>query len=144
IRYVAGSKGKLTTNDVLSIHEDKQGIIWIGTHLGGLNWFNWRTGLFSAIAREEGLPGTSIIGITSDKAGKLWLSTNEGICRIDPTTRQTHSYEVSDGLPSNDFEHNAVFRQANQLIFGSENGIVQFDPDQILNDTRPFPVYITD
>ncbi|GAB4012505.1 hybrid sensor histidine kinase/response regulator transcription factor [Spirosoma migulaei] len=144
IRYMAGGKGKLTTNDVLSIHEDKEGTIWIGTHLGGLHWFNWRTGIFSVISREEGIPGTSIVGITSDGTGKLWLSTNEGLCQVDPITRAIHSYEVSDGLPSNDFKHNAVFRQANQLIFGTENGIVQFNPNQILTDTRPFPVYITD
>ena len=144
VRYRAGGKGKLTTDDVLSIHEDKQGTIWIGTHLGGLNWFNWRTGVFSVITPEEGIPGTGIVGITSDGAGKLWLSTNEGICRVDPTTRQIHAYEVSDGLPSNDFKHNAVFRQPDQLIFGTENGILQFNPNQILDDTRPFPVYITD
>lgn len=144
IRYMAGGKGKLSTNDVLSIHEDKAGIIWIGTHLGGLNWFDWRTGLFSVITREEGIPGTNIVGVTSDGTGMLWLSTNEGICRVDPKSRVIHSYEVTDGLPSNDFKHNAVFRQPNQLIFGTENGIVQFNPDQILDDTRPFPVYITD
>ncbi|GAB4029263.1 two-component regulator propeller domain-containing protein [Spirosoma jeollabukense] len=84
-RYMAGGKGKLTTNEVLSIHEDKAGIIWIDTHLGGLNRFDWRTGLFSVITRQEGIPGTSIVGITSDGAGNLWLSTNEGICQIDPT-----------------------------------------------------------
>lgn len=143
-RYRAGGKGKLTTNEVLSIHEDKAGIIWIGTHLGGLNRFDWRTGLFTVITREEGIPGTSIVGITSDGTGKLWLSTNEGLCRVDPITRSIHSYDVSDGLPSNDFKHNAVFQLPNQLIFGTENGIVQFNPNQILDDTRPFPVYIND
>ncbi len=142
-RYTAGGNGKLNTNAVLSIHEGQDGIIWIGTHLGGLNRLDWRTGLFSAITRQEGIPGSSVLGITTDKDGLLWLSTNEGLCRIDPTTRAIHRYEVADGLPSNDFKQNAVFQQPNQLVFGTENGIVQFNPSRILDDTRPFPVYIT-
>ena len=142
-RYMAGAKGGLNTNDVLSIHEDRDGIIWIGTHMGGLNRFDWRTGLFSAITHQEGIPGSSVIGITSDAAGCLWLSTNAGLCRVDPRTRAIHSYDVADGLPSNDFKPNAVFRQPGLLVFGTENGIVQFDPSRINDDTHPFPVYIT-
>jgi signal transduction histidine kinase/ligand-binding sensor domain-containing protein/CheY-like chemotaxis protein/AraC-like DNA-binding protein len=142
-RYTAGPAGSLNTNDVLAIHEDRDGIIWVGTHMGGINRFDWRTGLFSAITHQDGIPGTSVIGITSDAAGHLWLSTNAGLCRVDPRTKGIHSYDVADGLPSNDFKHNAVFRQPNLLVFGTENGIVQFDPNRISDDTRPFPVYIT-
>ncbi|RRB09841.1 hybrid sensor histidine kinase/response regulator [Larkinella knui] len=142
-RYSAGPKGHLSSNDVRTIYEDKDGVIWIGTYLGGLNRFDPGTGLFTAITHQDGIPGNAIVGITGDASGHLWLSTNEGLCRVNPRTKAVRVYQVSDGLPSNNFKQNTVFRHTNQLIFGSENGIVQFNPDQILDDTRPFPVYIT-
>ncbi|RAJ93071.1 signal transduction histidine kinase [Larkinella arboricola] len=142
-RYSAGLKGHLSSNDVRCIYEDKDGVIWIGTHLGGLNRFDEKTGQFTAITHQDGIPGSTIVGITGDDSGNLWLSTHDGLCRVNPRTKAIHTYRVSDGLPSNNFKQNAVFRSGNQLIFGSENGIVQFSPAEILDDTRPFPVYIT-
>lgn len=143
IRYVAGPKGHLSTNEVQTIHEDKTGIIWIGTHQGGLNRFDPKTGLFTVITPQDGLPDNSIAGITSDNSGRLWLSTFKGLCRYDPRTKAIQTYEMTDGLPSNDFIENAVFRTRDRIYFGSLNGVVHFSPDSIHTDTRPFPVYIT-
>ena len=84
------------------------------------------------------------MGITNDKAGNLWLSTDNGLCRYDPRTKAVRTYQTVDGLPSNDFMRNAVVRQKDRLYFGSLNGVVYFNPDSIRDDTRPFPVYITE
>ena len=142
-QFRAGPKGQLSSNNVLSMYEDKDMNIWFGTHLGGLNRFDFRTALFSVITPQEGIPGNSIVGITGDESGQIWLSTDEGLCRVDPATKAVHAYTVNDGLISNDFLHHAVFQQPGQLYFGSENGVIQFNPNQIYDDTRPFPVYIT-
>lgn len=144
IRYTVGPTGHLTSNDVETIYEDKAGIIWVGTHQGGLNRFDPKTQLFSAISHQDGIPGNNVAAITSDLSGTIWLSTNNGLCRYNPRTKAIHSYEVTDGLPSNEFLQNAVFQQGDQLFFGSMNGVVQFNPDRIRDDTRPFPVYITE
>jgi signal transduction histidine kinase/ligand-binding sensor domain-containing protein/DNA-binding response OmpR family regulator len=142
-RYTAGSKGQLSSNDVLSIYEDNDGIIWIGTHLGGLNRFDPQTGIVTVIGNQDGIPGNSVLGITGDNAGYLWLSTDKGICQFDPRTKTVHNYEVKNGLPSNDFQDNAVFRDRNELFFGSLNGAVHFNPSRFRNDNRQFPVRIT-
>ena len=144
IHYTAGSKSRLNSNDVQTIHEDKDGVIWVGTNQGGVNRFDSRTGLFSAITTRDGLPTNNIFGITNDNAGYLWLSTNKGLCRLDLRTNGTRTYQITDGLPSNDFVQNSVFRQKDRLFFGTLNGVVYFNPDSIRDDTRPFPVYITE
>ena len=143
IHYTAGPKSRLNSNDVQTIYEDKAGVIWIGTNQGGVNRFDSRTGLFSATTTRNGLPSNNIFGITNDNAGHLWLSTDKGLCRFDLRTKSTRTYQITDGLPSNDFMQNAVFRQKDRLFFGTLNGIVYFNPDSIRDDTRPFPVYIT-
>ena len=144
IHYTAGPKSRLNSNDILTIYEDKAGVIWVGTQAGGLNRFDSRTGLFSSITTRNGLPSNTIVGITSDNTGHLWLSTDKGLCRYDPRTNIVRNYQTTNGLASNDFVRNAIFRQHNRLFFGSLNGVVYFNPDSIRDDTRPFFVYITE
>ncbi len=144
IHYTAGSKNRLNSNDIQTIYEDDTGVIWIGTSQGGLNRFNAVTGQFSAITTHDGLLSNNIVGITSDQAGHIWLSTDRGLCRFNPRTKTIRNYQTTNGLPSNDFLRNAVFRQKDRLYFGSLNGIVYFNPDSIRDDRRPFPVYITE
>lgn len=144
IHYTAGAEGRLNSNDIQTIHEDRAGLIWIGTHQGGVNRFDPRTGLFSAITTRNGLPSNNIVGIISDRTGHLWLSTDKGLCRFDPRTNESRNYQTTNGLSSNDFLRNAVYRQKDQLFFGSLNGVVYFNPDSVRADTRPFPVYITE
>lgn len=142
-QYVAGGAGHLNSNEVRAIYEDDKGIIWVGTHQGGLNWFDPRTERFSAITTRHGLPSNSIASITSDKAGHIWFSTDKGICRFDPRTRAILTYDSGDGLPGSTFLENAAFRHDNHVFFGSLNGVVYFNPNQICSDKRSFPVYIT-
>ena len=142
-RYTAGGDGHLSTDDVRSIYEDDNGVIWVGTNGGGLNWFDPRTNRFSSITTRNGLPSNSVASITSDHTGHIWFSTNKGICRLDPRTKTVLSYDVDDGLPSSTFLENAAFRHGNRVFFGSLNGVVYFNPDQIYSNKRPFPVYIT-
>ena len=142
--YQAGPQTGLDNNAIQTVYEDDAGVIWVGTQQGGLNRFDAQTGRFSAYTTRHGLPSDNITGITNDKAGCLWLSTDKGLCRFNPRTKSVRTYRKTDGLPSNDFLRNAVFRQPNRLFFGSLNGIVQFNPDSIRDDNRPFPVYITE
>lgn len=144
VYYTVESKSGLSNNDVMTIHEDDAGTIWVGTQQGGLNRFDARTGLFSAITTRDGLLSNTIFGITSDHSGRLWLGTDKGLCRYDPHTKAVRSYQTTSGLASNDFLQNAALRQKDRLYFGSLNGVVYFNPDSIRDDTRPFPVSITE
>ncbi|GAB3940821.1 hybrid sensor histidine kinase/response regulator transcription factor [Spirosoma harenae] len=144
VHYKAGAKNGLNDNDVQAIYEDDSGTIWVGTQQGGLNRFDSHTATFSAITTRNGLLSNNIVGITSDRVGNLWVSTDKGLCRFNPATNIVRTYQTTNGLPSNDFLRNAVFRQKDRLFFGTLNGVVYFNPDSIRDDTRPFPVYITE
>lgn len=143
IHYTAGPRYGLNTNEVKAIYEGKDGVIWIGTHQGGLNRFDPVTERFSALTTKDGLPSNSIASITADANDNIWLGTNKGLCRYNPRTKDVRSYDINDGLPSNSFLENAVFQANHYLYFGSLNGVVYFNPDSIRDNQRPFPVYIT-
>jgi ligand-binding sensor domain-containing protein/signal transduction histidine kinase len=82
-RWRDGRRTVLTTRDglpddvVLDLHEDGQGRLWIGTAGGGLA--RWEDGRLRRDGRDVLPP--RITGITSDRAGNLWLATPAGLFR---------------------------------------------------------------
>ena len=128
----------LSQSFVNCFHESSEGI-WIGT----------RTGLFM-LGREDifhyttnhGLPSNIIHGILEDSFGRLWISTNQGLCCFNPENKKVHNYTSSDGLQSNQFNVGACCHTASgNMMFGGINGITCFKPETLVdNPYSPKPI----
>ncbi len=143
-RYDPDNSNTLSSNEVLSLCEGRDGSLWIGTRGGGLNRFDWEKGVFTCYLERHGLANNTVYGILEDGAGHLWLSTNNGLSEFDPQTRRFRTHNVRDGLQSNEFNAGAFFRSADgEMFFGGINGLNAFRPDEIrANEYRP-PVAVT-
>lgn len=132
----------LSNNTVLSIYEDKKGILWIGTFGGGLNRFDPKTENFTVFTEKEGLSNNVIYGVSGDKNGNLWMSTNKGISQFFIDRNKFRIFEESDGLQSNEFNTGAYFKsKTGQLFFGGINGFNTFFPEDIhINKSKPKPL----
>ncbi|MDF1672515.1 MAG: two-component regulator propeller domain-containing protein, partial [Vicingaceae bacterium] len=132
----------LSNNTVLSIHEDKNGKLWIGTFGGGLNVFNPKTEKFFAYTEKDGLSNNVIYGVAEDKKGNLWMSTNKGISQYFIKRNKFRIFEESDGLQSNEFNTGAYFQSSTgALFFGGINGFNAFYPEDIhINKSKPKPI----
>jgi signal transduction histidine kinase/ligand-binding sensor domain-containing protein/DNA-binding response OmpR family regulator len=79
--YKSRSNSESISEDYLvSIHEDKQGVLWIGTSASGLNKFNRSSERFQTIIIPE-IEGNEKSGISSlleDRSGNLWVGTLSG------------------------------------------------------------------
>lgn len=73
---------------------------------------------------------SGFFGILVDDNQKLWLSTNNGLSRLDPETEIFRNFDEDDGLQSREFNSNAHFRSATgQLLFGGIGGVTaNLDP----------------
>ena len=80
---------KLNASVILSIYEDNQKRIWIGTYLYGLFLYNSNTDRFQKIPLlTNGREIKDINIIKGDSNGNLWIGTNEnGLCFYNPTTK---------------------------------------------------------
>ena len=137
-------RSSLSHNVVLCIFEDSKKRHWVGTRSGGLNLLDFATGTFSHYGITEGLPDDMIYGILEDGVGALWISTNKGLCRLDPESNAVVNYSVEDGLQANEFNQGAFFEDANgTLFFGGIGGLTWFRPDRIHSDDRSHPVLLT-
>lgn len=121
----------ISDNIVFSIHEDEEGRFWIGTN-SGLNMFYPATGSFRRFGVGEDLSNEVVYGILPDEQNRIWLSTNLGINRFDLQTFEVKSYDMNDGLQSNEFNGGAYHRgRDGKLYFGGVYGLNVIDPSLI-------------
>jgi signal transduction histidine kinase/ligand-binding sensor domain-containing protein/DNA-binding response OmpR family regulator len=100
-RYQPGDSTSLRTNEVLALHEDRLGNLWVGTSGGGLSVYDRKKDHFLHYPVRTGtgtLSGSDVIrGICSDYRGKIWLAQYEGLYLLDPETQTISKQQLRDG-----------------------------------------------
>lgn len=136
-RYVTNvsDPASLSFNEVRCVIPDPeypQKYLWVATAGGGLNKLDLRTKKFIHFTEKDGLPNNVVYGILPDENGNLWMSTNKGISRFDPTTQIFVNYDANSGLQSNEFNSGAFYKNKDgSLFFGGINGFNVFSPASI-------------
>ena len=129
--------GSISGNFIETIHQDRTGVIWIGTN-NGLSKYDPDLDKFSNYYVSDGLPHNYVVGILESSNGKLWLSTLGGLSQFDPQNEIFENYYFNSGLQGDTFWRNAYFKnEANELFFGGLNGFNVFDPGEIRSNTIP-------
>lgn len=129
---------------ILCIYEDHNRNLWIGTRDTGLKLKSGDSDELTTFSMKDGLPGNNINGILEDAKGDLWLSTENGLSRLDPTTLTFKNYNRNDGLVCTEFNFNSFHVDNNRFMyFGGYNGIVKFHPDSIKENGEPPIVLFT-
>ncbi len=141
----------LSDNRIISIYEDKNGNLWIGTYGGGLNKLpadqqslSPDKARFIHYSAKDGLASNIIYGILEDENKNLWLSTDDGLSKFNPSKQSFRNYYESDGLQGNQFFWGAAWKSKNgELFFGGTNGFNAFYPSRLKDNPFVPPVVIT-
>jgi ligand-binding sensor domain-containing protein/DNA-binding CsgD family transcriptional regulator len=133
----------ISNNEIRAIFQDRSGNIWIGTEGGGLNrWLG--EGKFERIGVEEGLITNSVMGITEDIEGMLWVTTFGGISRLNPKTGAIQNFDFRNPHNANQFNQSAILTTTNgKLFFGGINGLNAIHPNQVKNKKGEAEVIFT-
>lgn len=145
-RRNANNQLNLSSNFINCIYKDKQGKIWVGTE-DGLNLWDAEKRQFKIFNTENGLPDECIQSIQEDNMGNFWVSTLKGISKIIVENNgklKSRNFDKKDGLPSSFFHSNSGISWQNWLLFGSNNGISLFSPEEIQYNTNPPLVALVD
>ncbi len=94
----------LSSDFILSIWEDQMGVLWIGTHGGGINKLNLLAKPFvhyQARPQDDGgLSNNVVWAIYEDQAGILWVGSNGGgLDRFDRSSGQVTHYRHAPNEP---------------------------------------------
>lgn len=127
-RHDPNDAATLSSNRIIALHHDSRGQLWVGTQDGGLNRLDPLTGQVERIT--AGLPSAHVSSIVEDNQGFIWVSTVNGLARVDPQSLAVRSFGESNGLVDNNFNRDAAYRDSRgQLYFGSTRGFSVFDPE---------------
>lgn len=133
--HLAGDPSSLSNDLIFSLCPDPAqpgSYLWVGTNSGGLNRLDIAKGTFTCFTDKDGLPNNVIYGILSDNSGNLWISTNRGLCRFNPGTKECKNFYASDGLQNNEFNRYSYYKAPDgAMYFGGVSGLNFFYPEQI-------------
>ena len=123
---------------------DPVNLLWIGTGGSGLLKFDRRSGVVEQYTTKEGLPSNVVYGILPDERGNLWFSTDMGLCRMDPRTKELKRFTFEDGLVGNEFNTRATGATADgRMFFGGPMGTTWFRPEEFYEVDPPSPTVLT-
>jgi ligand-binding sensor domain-containing protein/signal transduction histidine kinase len=119
----------LSDNYILSVHQDRQGTIWIGTEKGGLNRFDRESETFTHYRHDPSDEGSirsdGIVAIMEDRKGQLWLGTAKGLDRFDAKTASFIHYDekVNGGKKQPEYIINCLLEdQEGDIWMGTYKG----------------------
>lgn len=135
----------LPNEKIYSLQEDSHHHIWIGTFSNGLYELDPKTNNLHHFTMQDGLPGNAILGILEPNQNELWLSTNNGLSKLNTKQKIFTNYNIFNGLHNSEYNFNAYYQtQSGDLLFGGMNGFTRFNPKTIKqNDFIP-PIVFTD
>lgn len=148
-RYRAGRFTLLGANEgfpagsVNNIYLDQSGRLWVGVSQGGLcridNPGSDRPQVIT-YTKAQGLTSNIAHQVTGDLEGRIYVSSNLGIDRLDPATGHVKHYSIADGLTGGEF--NTAFRdRSGALWFGTTKGLSRLTPQPDASLSPP-PVFI--
>lgn len=125
----------------LSAIAEREGIVWVGASRG-LGRLTPANGRVEWMEFDRGLPSRSIAGILPDDE-HLWISTERGITRFDPRTRQAVQFGSVQGAQSSGYVEGGVLRGASGRYYFAGQGITQFDPRRVVDNPYRLKVVFT-
>jgi Signal transduction histidine kinase len=114
------------------IQQRENGFLWLGTEGAGLLHLNLNTMNYRRYTEKDGLVSNTLLNALQDVQGNIWMSSLDGLSKMDALQGTFQNYDQSDGLQSSQFNYNAALKLNNgQLIFGGIRGFNIFSPQDI-------------
>jgi ligand-binding sensor domain-containing protein len=139
--------GGLAAGFITTLYTDREQRLWIGTYGGGIGILApGATGTPSVqpLSIEQGLPDNTVNAVIEDAAGAVWVSTDNGLARIDPKTLAVRALRRAEGVAFNTYWTGSAARTAEgELLFGG-GGLSIVRPDRLQSRDYQPPMVVTD
>lgn len=125
--HLSVGEGSLASNEIRTVYADSKGRVYIAE--AGEGFAVWDKGRITHFTLADGLVNDMVQCFMEDRQGFIWISTELGISRFNPKTRQLKRYFFSKNMLSNVFNENSGAALADgRIAFGSSNGILIINP----------------
>lgn len=93
------------------VYKDKEGIYWLGTEDGIVEYKDGRQTRYN---KDDGVEGNSVYEIAEDQLGNLWFGTNKGITSFTKLNRDENPYSVRTFETDKNYLMETIFIQFDQ------------------------------
>lgn len=126
---------------IRSMHEDRAGQIWIGTH-HGIYLYRMADGSFHKPADiNTAIRDNILCAIAGDRAGRIYVATyGRGITLFSPDGKVLQRQDKSTGFPSNAV-HTLFCDIQGEVWAGTRKGLIQFHTRNGLPDLQNYTLY---
>jgi hypothetical protein len=156
---ITDDENKLISNEVLSIAEDHNGYIWVGTNTGIAVYFNpsrvftnedfYARRIVVAGGRDGDLGyllnNESVTAIAIDGANRKWFGTEKSgafLVSADGTRQLHHFTRQNSPLLSNTVTDISIEPSTGEVFFATSNGVVSFRGDATTGRSGYANVYV--
>lgn len=128
--------GHPSSNRILDIYETQDGTVWCGTNGGGLFEFNRDKQRFESF-KLKGFDLSFVNTIFEPVKDELWVSSKQGILKINRETKDVIQFTTNDGLLESFLTDRAAILDNNNILYlGTKSGINVINPQNI--DYNPY------
>ncbi len=147
-RHDPGNLNTIVSNNLYSLYEAPDGIIWIAAD-GGLGRLDPESQRFKSYRVQDGLPNPMLHGLEGDvqdgSLKSLWISTAEALARFDPEAESFVSFEYEHDAQVSRFVEGGYFQNTRgDFFFGGYGGMIRFSSSEIMPPPSPPSVVFTD
>lgn len=137
--------GVSATQYVNCLMQDSKGNIWLGLFGEGMALYDMEKNTVQSFTVKDGLCNDNVLDIKEDNNNNLWIITDNGLSRFNPSIKSFRTYTANDGLAGNVFNYHAFVKTINDEMFlGGVGGLTNFYPAAINNSpVTAAPVTIT-
>ena len=129
--YQVDNSNSPSSNALLRIFKDSEGLLWLGTQGEGWNRFDPKTEAFTRFQYQPGLKDSptlkTVYTFYEDQKGNIWVGGEGGLNHYDKSTGQVSSFLKKDGL-ANNIVNKICGDQKGNLWMSTNHGLSKFNP----------------
>jgi diguanylate cyclase (GGDEF)-like protein len=117
------------SQSILSLLQDRQGYLWVGTIEGGLFRYDGRRAVryINDPANPASLPAGRVATLHADAQGRIWVGTDDGLARYEPATNSFTRFQPDSKLRNTRIVRRIIGDGAQGLWLGTWGGLQHFD-----------------
>ncbi|WUR12380.1 diguanylate cyclase [[Empedobacter] haloabium] len=115
---------------ILSLLQDRQGFMWIGTHVNGLYRYNgYHAVRYTSRSNDpNSLPHDRVSALYEDRQGRIWAGTQNGLARYNPETNNFTVFRAELGPKNRGIIKAIISDGKDGMWIASWGGLQHFDP----------------
>lgn len=149
LERIATGAGGLPPGYVSALLMDGRARLWVALYGSGVAVLE-RSGaagqpVFRRIGAADGLHHQGVNAMQEDRAGAIWVSTDDGLARIDPVSYKVTVLGAGEGVHVRSYWTNSSARTADgELLFGGLTGLTVVQPAHAARRMYEAPLVVTE